>query len=113
MAFEGQVIVNAGPFTDIGTLGAFEHAMATMPQVEDVYVRSFEGNRALIDVRLNSPVHLVDEMRRVLPFTFGIVEVGHQLLTINVDAPLGPAGLSREPAPEPLTMPAPPAPQEP
>jgi hypothetical protein len=87
--FEGQVVVNAGPFTDIATLGAFEQALGRLPRAEEVYVRGFEGNRALIDLRLAGPVRLLDEMRRSVPFPFGVVEVGHGMITINVDAPAG------------------------
>jgi hypothetical protein len=82
--FEGQIVVNAGPFTDIATLGDFEQALAGLPQAEDVYVRGFEGNRALIDVKLAGPVALLDEMRRGLPFDFGLVDVGHGRITIDV-----------------------------
>jgi hypothetical protein len=83
--FEGQIVVNAGPFTDIATLGDFEQALARLPQAEDVYVRGFEGNRALIDVKLAGPVALLEEMRRGLPFDFGLVDVGQGRITINVD----------------------------
>jgi cell division septum initiation protein DivIVA len=86
--FEGQVVINAGPFTDIATLGTFEQALARLPQAEDVYVRGFEGNRALIDLKLAGSVALLDEMRRSLPFGFGVVEVGRGTLTINVDSPV-------------------------
>ncbi|HEV7462126.1 MAG TPA: hypothetical protein VGN78_16455 [Solirubrobacteraceae bacterium] len=83
--FEGQIVVNAGPFTDIATLGDFEQALARLPQAEDVYVRGFEGNRALIDVKLTGPVALVDEMRRGLSFEFGLVDVGQGRITIDVE----------------------------
>jgi hypothetical protein len=83
--FEGQIVVNAGPFTDIATLGDFEQALARLPQAEDVYVRGFEGNRALIDVKLAGPVALLDEMRRALPFEFGLVDVGQGRITIDVE----------------------------
>jgi hypothetical protein len=82
--FEGQIVVNAGPFTDIATLGDFEQSLARLPQAEDVYVRGFEGNRALIDVKLAGPVALLDEMRRGLPFDFGLVDVGQGRITIDV-----------------------------
>ncbi len=65
--FEGQIVVNAGPFTDIATLG------------------DFEGNRALIDVKLAGPVPLMDEMRRGLPFGFDLVDVGQGRITIDVE----------------------------
>jgi hypothetical protein len=83
--FEGRVVVNAGPFTDIATLAAFERALAQLPQAEDVYVHGFEGNRALIDVKLAAPVALLDEMRRALPIGFGVVEVGHGRITIDIN----------------------------
>ena len=82
--FEGQIVVNAGPFTDIATLGDFEQALARLPQAEDVYVRGFEGNRALIDVKLAGPVPLLDEMRQGLPFGFSLVDVGQGRITIDV-----------------------------
>jgi len=83
--FEGRVVVNAGPFTDIATLGAFEQALGRLPQAEDVFVHGFEGNRALIEVKLAAPVALLDEMRRALPFGFSVVEVEHGRITIDVD----------------------------
>ncbi len=43
--FEGAVVVDAGPFRDITTLSSFEQALAHVPGAEDVYVRSFEGDR--------------------------------------------------------------------
>ena len=82
-------MINAGPFLDIATVRSFEQALAQLPQAEEVYVRGFEGNRALIDLRLGGPIHLVDEMRRALPFSVGVVEVGNKLVTINVDLPAG------------------------
>lgn len=97
-SFDGEVVVNAGPFLDIGALGEFEHALATVPNVQDVYVRGFEGNRALIDLKLGGAVHLVDEMRRALPVSFGVVEVGGKLLTINVDSSSAVTGAAPQPA---------------
>jgi hypothetical protein len=86
--FEGQLVINVGPFTDMATLGTFEQALAQLPQTEDVYVRGFEGNRALVDLKLNGPVPLLDELRRVLPFALGLVEIGYGRITIDVE--LGP-----------------------
>ncbi len=84
-AFEGRIIVNAGPFFDIAALGAFERALGEIDQVRDVYVRSFEGNRALVDVRLDGPSRFVEEMRRLLPFSLGVIDVGHQFVAVNLD----------------------------
>lgn len=83
--FRGEVTVNAGPFTDIGTLGAFEHALASLRVVEDVHVRSYEGNRALVDLRLGVPAQLVEEVRRALPVSFEVTGMSEQELTIELD----------------------------
>ena len=48
-------------------------------------MHGFEGNRALIEVKLAAPVALLDEMRRALPFGFSVVEVEHGRITIDVD----------------------------
>jgi hypothetical protein len=74
------VTVNAGPFADMWTL-------ADLPDVADVSIRSFEGTRALMDVRLTGVVDLAAEMRRAMPFTAGVVEVGDRVLVIDVGAP--------------------------
>ncbi|MDX6649829.1 MAG: hypothetical protein QOJ97_1780 [Solirubrobacteraceae bacterium] len=47
-----EVVVEAGPFADISSVSAFEQALGQVPGVEEALVRSFEGNRAIIDVRL-------------------------------------------------------------
>jgi hypothetical protein len=88
--FEGQLVINVGPFTDIATLGTFEQALGELPQTEDVYVRGFEGNRALVDLTLNGPVPLLDELRRALPFDLDLVEIGYGRITIDVEAPVEP-----------------------
>jgi hypothetical protein len=63
MIFEGPVVIDAGPFTDIATLSTFEQGLARVAGVEDVYVSGFEGNRALVELRVAAPVALVREMR--------------------------------------------------
>jgi hypothetical protein len=85
--FEGEVVINAGPFAHIATLGVVEQALARLPRTEEVYVRGFEGNRALIDVKLAGPVPLLDELRRELPFGFELVEIGYGRITLDVDGP--------------------------
>lgn len=84
MTFVGAVIVDAGPFSDITTLQAFEQGLARVDGAEDVYVRSFEGNRALIDVRLSNPVPLVSLLRNQLPLPINTREAGEGRLTVDV-----------------------------
>ena len=83
--YSGTVVVNAGPFADIATLGAFEKSLNRLPGADGVRVRGFEGDRALLDLRLPSPIPLVEELRRVVPFAFRVGEVGHGMVTIHLE----------------------------
>ncbi|MCW2966312.1 MAG: hypothetical protein JWM71_84 [Solirubrobacteraceae bacterium] len=86
MSFQGAVVVDAGPFTDITTLSTFEQGLAQVPGAEDVYVRSFEGDRALIDVRLANPVALVQQLRERLSLPITAREASDDRLVVDVDA---------------------------
>lgn len=82
--FEGAVVVDAGPFTDISGLSAFEQSLARVPGVQDVYVSGFEGTRALVEMRLGQPLALVAEMRPVVPQPFTVAEAGQGRLRIDL-----------------------------
>ena len=84
VSFEGPVVIDAGPFTDISGLSAFEQGLATLPGVQDVYVSGFEGNRALVEMRLGSPIALVAAMRSALPSPFTVTEAGQGRVRIDV-----------------------------
>jgi hypothetical protein len=84
--FEGAVVVDAGPFNDITTLSAFEQALARVPGAEDVYVRSFEGNRAVIDLHLQGPVRLVEELKNTLSLPMYVREARDGRLSVDVEA---------------------------
>jgi hypothetical protein len=83
--FSGHVTVDAGPFTDIGTLSAFEQALGQVPGTQDVYVRGFEGSRALIDVVLGGSVALGAELRRTAPVGFSLAATGPNHVSITID----------------------------
>jgi hypothetical protein len=87
--FEGAVVVDAGPFNDITTLTTFEQAIGRVPGAEDVYVRSFEGLRALIDVRLSTPVALVQALRDSLPLPMTPREVHDGRLVVDLATDVG------------------------
>jgi hypothetical protein len=95
--FDGHVAVDAGPFADIATLAAFEQALRSVPNAEDVYVRSFEGHRALLELRLSGEVALVFELRRVCEQAFDVehADGGRLILTMhstaNLPFPMRPA----------------------
>jgi hypothetical protein len=84
LTFVGAVVIDAGPFGDITTLQAFEQGLARVDGAEDVYVRSFEGNRALIDVRLSNQVPLVQLLRNQLPLPIHARDAGEGRLTVDV-----------------------------
>jgi hypothetical protein len=63
-AYEGAVTVEAGPFTDIEQLKGFEDALASVPGVEDVEIRTLERDSALFDVFVSVPTALIVELRQ-------------------------------------------------
>ena len=82
---DGTVAVDAGPFADIATLSCFEQALWGVQGVHDVHVRRFEGNRAHIDVTLERPVALGQELRRSAPVVFTVIEVAVGRLSIAIE----------------------------
>jgi hypothetical protein len=105
--FNGHVAIDAGPFGDIATLAAFEQALGRVPHAQDVYVRSFEGHRALIELRLSGTVALVFELRRVCEQAFDVeaAEPGRLTLAMHASAKLP---FPMRPANEHEAPPAPP-----
>jgi hypothetical protein len=89
--FEGAIALDAGPFTDIATLSTFEQELAHVPGAEDVYVSGFEGNRAIVELRLAAPVALIGEMRRVLTGGFTVAEAGAGRVRVDVHPDSHPA----------------------
>lgn len=83
---DGAITVDAGPFADIGLLSGFEQALGGVPGVRDVYVRGFEGRRAMIDVTLSQPVALGSELRRSSPVSFSIIAADAGRLSVAVEA---------------------------
>jgi hypothetical protein len=83
--FEGRVELGVGPFYDIGSLGAFEQRVASVPNVTEVSVRRFEASHAVVDVRLATPVALLSELRRVLDTDFGVRHVASGRIALTFD----------------------------
>jgi HSP20 family molecular chaperone IbpA len=87
--FEGHVELDAGPFGDFAALSAFERALARLPRVEDVYVRRFAGERALIEVSLGQPLAFVAAMRDALPFELAIDKIEQNRISVTVAVAAG------------------------
>lgn len=83
--FDGRVELDAGPFADFASLSAFERALGTLPKIEDVYIRRFQGDRATIDLKLHEPAPLLDEMATHLPYRFAVdhSDLDHIALTVS------------------------------
>jgi hypothetical protein len=52
---EQRVRVEAAPFADLAALDAFRAAVAAAPGARDVYLRSFDAGRAVLEVRPGGP----------------------------------------------------------
>ncbi len=81
----GTVVVDAGPFTDLATLSAFEQALAGVPGVRGVYVRAIEGSRAMVEATLEAPLALGAALRRTAPVAFRVTHAGAGILAIAVE----------------------------
>jgi hypothetical protein len=86
--FEGRVELEAGPFGDFAALSSFERGLARLGGVEDVYVRRFAGERALIELTLAEPLALIGAMRDTLPYGLEVqsLEAGRVSLKVAVAA---------------------------
>jgi hypothetical protein len=87
--FEGRVELDAGPFGDFAALSAFERALGRLQGVDDVYVRRFAGERAVIELSLAHPLPLVGELRDHLPYDLLEIqasEPGRLTVTVAVAA---------------------------
>lgn len=51
----GTVVIEAGPFAELGPLLALRDALAAQPGTKDAYVRGVEDGRAVIEVHLAPP----------------------------------------------------------
>jgi hypothetical protein len=105
--YSGHIAIDAGPFADIATLAAFEDALRHVPHAEDVYVRSFEAHRALLEVRLAAEVPLVFELRRASDQAFDVDHADPGRLTLTMHA--GNLPFPMRPANEHEAPPVPPA----
>ena len=82
--WSGEVVVRAGPFRDIASLGEFERALGRLPGAEEAYVRSFAGDWALLEVRLQGEVDLVAEIRRAVSGDVRVVDSSPGELEISL-----------------------------
>lgn len=83
-AYEGTVVVEAGPFADVAQLSAFEDALGSIPSVDDVYIRTFEHNRAHFELSVTQPTALIVELQARASETLNVVAVGDGELRLDL-----------------------------
>lgn len=83
-----RVEVDAGPFADFASLSSFERALGRIPRVQDVYIRRFADERALIEVTTSGPVALAAALEDVLPHSLEVSDAGAGALRVDVLVPL-------------------------
>jgi hypothetical protein len=83
----GNVEIEAGPFADIAELAAFERAVRRVPNAEDVVVPTFDGGRAVVELRLAAEMPLVFELRRASDRAFDVEhsEPGRLVLAMHAE----------------------------
>ena len=83
-SFEGTVVVEAGPFADVAQLSAFEDVLGAVPNVADVYIRTFEHNRAHFELSVVAPTPLIVELQARSAETLNVVASGDSDLRLDI-----------------------------
>jgi len=86
--FERRVELDAGPFLDFGALSGFERVLAQLPHIEDVYVRRFFDERAIIELTTSQELPLLTALRSALPCRFEVERSDPDALRITLGSTL-------------------------
>jgi hypothetical protein len=78
------VTVAAGPFEDVEQLHEFEDALASIPAVDDVYIRTFERHHAHFELDVSAPTRLIAELQSRAPQRLRVVEASERALSIEI-----------------------------
>jgi len=84
-AQETRVLLDVGPFAELATLVSFEQALAQIPEMRDVHVRSFQDGRAHLQLTLVRPMPLIERMRAVLDRRFRVTGAAPDSVTIELE----------------------------
>jgi hypothetical protein len=82
--YEGAVTVEAGPFGDVSRLSEFEHALAAIPAIEDVYIRTFERRHAHFDLQVVEPTRLIAELQARVPGPLHVIEASERDVRLEI-----------------------------
>jgi hypothetical protein len=92
--YRGSVCLRVGPLADISQVDTLEIALLQVPGAERVEIKEFAGRDAVAEIRLYQPVRLVEELHRVLPFTFEVTSGDAANLTLLATGEAGGGDLS-------------------
>lgn len=96
--FQGSVSLRVGPLNDISQVDTLEIALLQVPGAEQVEVKEFSGRDAVAEIRLFQPVRLVEELHRVLPFSFEVTDGDAGSLTLLAGGePVAPGAVNQTP----------------
>ena len=91
--FQGSVLLRVGPLEDISQVDTLEIALLQVPGAEQVEVKEFSGRDAVAEIKLFQPVRLVEELHRVLPFSFEVTHGDATALTLLANGETVAAGM--------------------
>lgn len=83
-SYHGAVTVEAGPFADVGQLDEFEDALASVPGIEDVYIRTFERYYAHFELSIAEPTSLIAELQARVPEQLRLIDAGDRELRLEI-----------------------------
>jgi hypothetical protein len=83
-SYHGAVTVEAGPFADVGQLDEFEDALASVPGIEDVYIRTFERYYAHFELSIAEPTALIAELQARVPEQLRLIDAGDRELRLEI-----------------------------
>jgi hypothetical protein len=81
-----RVELDAGPFADLDSVFGFERELASLADVDDVYVRTISGDRATIELTTAQAALLDVLIRAQLPYSADVRERSSARLVIDVQA---------------------------
>jgi hypothetical protein len=83
--FARKLEVDAGPFDDFAELSSFERSLAALPSIEDVYIRSFDGSRAVVELTLSEERPLLHDLAIHVPYELNVRETSRGSIRLDVE----------------------------
>ena len=83
--FEGRVSVDVGPLTDFSQLVRLEDAAESIDGTAEISIKRFSKGRATLDVRLDEPVKLLDELEQRCDLEFKVRSLREDGVVLDVD----------------------------